>query len=426
MDRSQRLSPRTAVLREAAVTGLRNLFDALERLAGGLVTAVLALATATALLIVAVTGPLGIGLLLLPSVLKLVRTVADRERDRLSRWGVDVLHPYTRFPAGPVDSLRSMVHDPATRRDLAWLLAHASLGFLLGLLGVLLPVFAVRDLSFPLWWWLLPREDAGAAIGIPVNDWPAAFAVSLMGLGWGAVVFGLGPLIARAQSWPGRKLLGPPAGTDLTQRIAELTSTRAAGLHAHAVELRRIERSLHDGAQNRLVGVTVLIGAARRALQNDPARADAALERAQTITEEALAELRVVVRAILPPMIADRGLDGALEALAAACSVPCEVDVEPIGRCPASIESTAYFVVAEALTNVTRHSGAGRAEVAVRREGDRLVVLVHDDGRGGAHEAAGTGILGIRQRVEAHDGTVRVLSPEGGPTTITAELPCGL
>src|SRR5262249_25618061 len=157
----------------------------------------------------------------------------------------------------------------------------------------------------------------------------------------------------------------------------------------------RIERSLHDGTQNRLVAVTVLLGAARRALARDPAGADAILERAQSAAEQALAELRTVARGILPPVLADRGLDGALAALAAECAVPCRVEVATPGRCPASVEATAYFVVAEALTNISRHSQARRAAVAVTRVGDRLRLCVTDDGRGGADEHGGTGLAGI-------------------------------
>jgi signal transduction histidine kinase len=223
----------------------------------------------------------------------------------------------------------------------------------------------------------------------------------------------------------GRVLLAPPPGTDLSLRVAELTATRAAALDAHVTELRRIERALHDGTQNRLVAVTVLLGAARRSLERDPAAADAALERAQDAAEQALAELRTVARGILPPALADRGMAGALSGLAAACPVPCRVDVAVPVRCAASVEATAWFVVAEALTNVARHSGATRAAVTVRQAGGRLTVQVTDDGRGGADEAAGSGLSGIRRRVAAHDGVLTLTSPPGGPTTLDVELPCG-
>ncbi|MDH6618190.1 signal transduction histidine kinase [Streptomyces sp. SAI-135] len=171
--------------------------------------------------------------------------------------------------------------------------------------------------------------------------------------------------------------------------------------------------------------MTVLLGAARRMVARDPAGADELLERAQSAAEQALAELRTVSRSILPPVLADRGLAGALTGLAAQSAVPCTVDVEVPRRCAASVEATAYFVVAEALTNIAKHSGASGATVTVRAPGARLLLRVTDDGRGGADEHAGSGLSGIRRRVAAHDGTLRLTSPPGGPTILEAELPCG-
>jgi signal transduction histidine kinase len=192
----------------------------------------------------------------------------------------------------------------------------------------------------------------------------------------------------------------------------------------YATELRRIERRLHDGTQNRLAAVTVLLGGARRALNRDPCAADAMLGRAQDATEAALAELRAVVRSFQPPVLAGRGLPGALSALAASSPVACRVDAELPGRCAEEVEATAYFVVAEALANVARHSNARHATVVLRHRDDLLHVAVTDDGRGGARP--GAGLDGVRGRVEAVGGTFALTSPSGGPTTLTARLPCGL
>jgi signal transduction histidine kinase len=246
-----------------------------------------------------------------------------------------------------------------------------------------------------------------------------------MGLGWAVVSVTVVPAMARAQAWPGRRLLATDAGTDLLLRVAHLTATRAAALDAHTTELRRIERSLHDGTQNRLVAVNVLLGAARRAVARDPAAAVAILDRAQDAAEQALTELRGVVRSILPPVLTDRSLPDALTALVTTCPVPCRLDADVPGRSAASVEATMYFVVAETLTNIARHSGARRAEVLLRHQDDRLCVSITDDGRGGADEGGGSGIAGIRRRVEAHDGTFALASPAGGPTTLTASVPCG-
>ncbi|CAM5268861.1 hypothetical protein STENM223S_01005 [Streptomyces tendae] len=174
---------------------------------------------------------------------------------------------------------------------------HGTLGLLLGLLGLLLPVCAFRDTTFPLWWPLIPEDATTTSIGVgTAHSWLDALTATLLGVGWTAILLGLGPGMARLQAAPARRLLAAGPDTDLSLRVAELTATRAADLDAHATELRRIERSLHDGAQNRLVSVTVLLGAARRMVARDPAGADELLERAQSAAEQALAELRSVAR----------------------------------------------------------------------------------------------------------------------------------
>ncbi|MFF4122039.1 sensor histidine kinase [Microbispora rosea] len=399
----------------------RDLFDAFEHLVGGLGTALLALAGLAWLVLVALTCVIGLGLLLAPTVPRVVRSVAERERSRLSLWGPEIvgLGP---APAG----VRAALADRAVRRELCWLLVHATLGLFLGLAALTLVVDAVQDVTYPLWWRTLPVEDpAPTPVFWDVHDDADAWAVALLGVGLAVCFLALGKGMARLQAWPGRRLLAPTADMDLSLRVAHLSATRAAALDAHAAELRRIERSLHDGAQNRLVAVTVLLGAARRALSQNRPGAEDMLERAQETAEQALAELRTVVRGILPPVLADRGLADALAGLAANCAVPCRVDVDALGRCAASIEATAYFVSAEALTNISRHSRARHATVTVRREGGRLCLRIEDDGVGGADERHGSGLTGMRGRIEAHDGRLTLTSPPGGPTTIDVELPCG-
>ncbi|GGM88194.1 sensor histidine kinase [Dactylosporangium sucinum] len=400
---------------------VRAALDAVEHLAGGLATAVLALVALAALLVTAATCLAGVGLLLVPSALRVLRSVADRERARLSRWAAPLPS------AGPAPrTLRDAAGDPVVRREALWLGLHATAGLALGLVGVTLPLNVVRDGAFPLYWQYLPAGEATSSIGFPVvHNLPQSLVVTLIGAGWVAALLVLEPGLAWLQAWPGRRLLAPDPAADTALRIARLTATRAAALDAHAAELRRIERSLHDGTQNRLVAVTVLLGVARRALDRDPSSAAAALDRAQDAAEEALAELRAVVRGILPPVLADRSLPDALSALAAGCPVPCTVDVGPVGPCAASVEATAYHVVAEALTNVAKHSGASAAAVAVTSDGAVLRLRVTDDGTGGADERAGSGLAGIRGRAEAHDGTFTLASPAGGPTTLEVTLPCG-
>lgn len=394
--------------------------DALEHLVGGLATALLGLVVLLWLLVVLVLCPVGVGLRLLPSALRAVRVAADRERARLSRWGPDVLG------APPVPGAwRDAVHDPAVRREVGWLAVHGPVGLVLGLVGLSLPLSVVHDGTFPLWWRLVPEEARSPSMALwIVQTQPEALAVAPLGLGWAVLtVAGLTPL-ARLQALAGRRLLAPAPGADLALRVAELTATRAGALDAHVAELRRIERSLHDGTQNRVVAVTVLLGAARRALARDPASVDEMLERAQSAAEDALADLRAVARSILPPVLTDRSLSDALTGLASTSAVPCRLTVDLPDRCAAALEATAYLCVAEALTNAARHSGARSVDVAVRREGAMLAVRVRDDGTGGARESAGSGLAGIRRRAEAHDGTFRVTSPVGGPTTVEVLLPC--
>ncbi|MGJ6965991.1 sensor histidine kinase [Streptosporangium sp. G11] len=401
----------------------RTTLDAFEHLVGGLGTTVLAL---VALLLVAATALaclVGVGVLLVPAALRGLRAVADRERARLSRWGPEIIGPDP-VPAG----LRDALTDPTTRRELGWVVTHATLGLFLSLIGLTMSFSAVTNTTFPLWWRLLPPEEASSsAMGLwTVRDLPSALGVGLLGLGWIVVTMLLAPGMARLQAWPGRRLLSADPGTDLALRVAQLTATRAAALDAHAAELRRIERSLHDGTQNRIVAVSILLGAARRALARDPSGAEAILERAQDAAEQALAELRAVARSILPPVLTDRSLSDALTGLATTCPVSCRIEADIPDRCAASVEATAYFVVAEALTNIARHSHARHATVTVRRRDDRLHLQITDDGHGGADEHGGSGLVGIRRRTEAHDGTLMLTSPPGGPTTLDVSLPCGL
>ncbi|MFB4286439.1 sensor domain-containing protein [Nonomuraea sp. ATR24] len=402
----------------------RATVDALERLVGGMGTGIVAmiallLLTATALLCL-----VGVGLLLVPAALRELREVADRERRRLSRWGPELTGPST-----TPSRLRDAATDRTVRRELGWLVIHAGFGGLLGLLALTLPLQALKVAALSLWWLLLsPEQPAVESWGWwTIRDVPSALGVALLIPVWIVLTMIAAPGLARLQAWPGRRLLrhAPGSATDLTSRVAELTATRAAALDAHATELRRIERSLHDGTQNRLVAVNVLLGAARRALERDPSTAGEPLVRAQDAVRQSLDELRGVVRSILPPVLIDQSLADALTGLAATSPVPCTVAVDLPAKAAASVEATVYFLVAEALTNTAKHGRARHVAVEARRVGDRLQVRITDDGRGGADERHGSGLRGIRGRVEAHDGTFTLDSPPGGPTVLAVTLPCG-
>ena len=221
-----------------------------------------------------------------------------------------------------------------------------------------------------------------------------------------------------------RWLLGPGRRARLAARIGELETSRAGVVDAAETERRRIERDLHDGAQQRLVSLAMELGRARAKFASDPHAAEAIVGQAHEQAKEALTELRNLVRGVHPPVLSDRGLDAALSGLAALSPVPVTVQVDLPKRPSASVEAIAYFVVAEALTNVAKHAKASRARVIVTRSGDLLNVAISDDGAGGA-SPAGQGLSGLAARVAGIDGRLLVTSPDGGPTVIEAVLPCG-
>jgi len=213
----------------------------------------------------------------------------------------------------------------------------------------------------------------------------------------------------------------------LRQDVARLRGSRSAALELEASELRRIERDLHDGAQQRLVALAIDLGMAEDRIDADPAQAKTLVAQAREQARLALAEIRDLVRGTAPAILVDRGLAAALGSLAGGCPVPTVLDSDLVvgERLSPIAERTAYFVVAESLANVAKHSGATRCDVSLRREAARLVVEVRDDGAGGATVTPGGGLAGLRDRAEALDGSLEVSSPPGGPTVVHVELPTG-
>ena len=220
-----------------------------------------------------------------------------------------------------------------------------------------------------------------------------------------------------------RALLGPSRTQELEHQVEHLTETRTGAVDAADAERRRLERDLHDGTQQRLVALAMNLGLAR--LQARTAeQAHEALAEAHEDAKAALAELRNLVRGLHPAVLEDRGLDAALSGVAARLPIPVRLTVDLPRRPPATIEAVAYFVVSESLTNITKHAQASQAEVVVQRAGDRLHIIVSDDGAGGADPARGTGLAGLAKRAASVDGTFEIASPPGGPTLITVDLPC--
>ncbi|RCV51204.1 histidine kinase [Marinitenerispora sediminis] len=309
-------------------------------------------------------------------------------------------------------------------RELRWTGMNAVAGLPLGL-AVLVPALgAAICVTIPLWWWTLPPGIALTPALYPVDSWPAALAAPVAGLGHLALLGYLAPRLSGLHARLAHRALTSTREARLSARLAEVTTSRTEALEAHGAELRRIERDLHDGTQNRLVAVRMHLGIVERVIDPGQTRALELVRVAQGAAEEALAELREVVRSIYPPILADRGLGSAVASLAARSAVPCRVEAGDLAGIPAAVEATAYFAVAECLTNVAKHGGASRAWVRISADGRTLRVEVGDDGAGGADERAGTGLAGIRRRVAAFDGSTEVASPPGGPTTIRVELPC--
>jgi signal transduction histidine kinase len=226
---------------------------------------------------------------------------------------------------------------------------------------------------------------------------------------------------AGARAALARALLAPRE-TDLGERLVEVTRSRARLVDAFEIERRRIERDLHDGAQQRLVALNMHLGLARlEAPAGSPLSEQ--LTRAHELAKQALTELRELIRGVHPQVLADRGLVAAVEDVAGRSPVPVDVDIRLPGRLPRPVEVTAYFVVVEALANVAKHSGATRATVRASIVEERVRLRVEDDGTGGADPDAGTGLAGVVDRVAAVDGTVALSSPPGGPTVLQVEFP---
>jgi signal transduction histidine kinase len=319
-----------------------------------------------------------------------------------------------------------VVRDAATWRDLAWLLLLLPLG-LAGAAGVLAAMVDLATIVAPVWLWAVPNPYLPPVVDWLFNTVPGRFVLTVIGLALAPVAWSLVTWLARLQARVAASLLESGPRQRLARRARELAVTRRRVVDAQAAELRRIERDLHDGAQARIVaaGMTLALADRKMRTSGQPASSDisADVRTARRQLDEALAELRRLVRGIHPPILTDRGLVAALAALAGDAPLPVRVEADELGDLPAAVESAAYFVAAEALANVVKHAEAHTCAVTLFRAGDVLTVVIRDDGLGGA-DAAGSGLDGLRRRVEALDGVLSVTSPVGGPTLIHAELPC--
>ncbi len=253
---------------------------------------------------------------------------------------------------------------------------------------------------------------------IPTDIYLTACGIALLAVApWlTAAVVAMDTRVARA-------LLGPSRAEELEYRVQRLAQTRAGVVDAADAERRRLERDLHDGTQQRLVSLAMRLGMAR-AEHPGAVQANQVIAEAHEEAKAALLELRHLVRGLHPAVLEDRGLDAALSGVAARLPIPVRLTVDVPRRPPPTIEAVAYFVVSEGLTNITKHAQASQAEVFVQRANDRLHIIVSDDGVGGADPAGGTGLAGLANRAASVDGTLEIVSPPGGPTLLTVDLPC--
>jgi signal transduction histidine kinase len=377
----------------------------------------------------------GVGVVLLGVAIEGCRLIARIERRRAFA-GEPVrplAHPYRPLRGSFRDILRAEFGDESRWRDVLYVAVNLPLSLLEVAVVASVWVLALTIVTTPLWY------DAAETAALPwfLGPWADHDALSvstrtLLGLALLPVAASISQLVIALHRGVVRGLLCTSESRELRRQVETLRESRSAVLDVEATELHRIERDLHDGAQQRLVMLTIDLGLASERIDEDPAAAKALILEGQAEARQALAEIRDLVRGIAPSILLDRGLIAALQSIAGRGPVPTviESDLAASERLPAATERAAYFVVTEALANVAKHSGARRCTVRchrddAREDGPRLVVEVSDDGRGGATIEPGGGLAGLSSRVAGVDGTFAVSSPPGGPTVVRAEIPIG-
>jgi len=370
-----------------------------------------------------------IGIPLLGVMLRLAGWFAQAERARFAflfgaripAWPAAGSAGRAGYRWGVIPDWRMFTQAP-TWAELGYTLARLPISAVTASISIAAWALGLVMVTLPIYSWALP--SGGATIGDTVLNGPELAACVILGCAVLLAAPQLTRSLAEADAAISRLLLGPRR--DLAARVTELERSRERVVDAAEAERRRIERDLHDGAQQRLVALAMELGRAKAKFADDLDTARELVDQAHVQAKEALTELRNLVRGVHPPVLTDRGLDAALSGLAALCPVPVDVHVDMPVRPKSSVEAVAYFVVAEALTNVAKHSRASHAKVVVEGHGypGTLTVMISDDGIGGA-DISSPGLSGLADRVSGVDGRLSVESPAGGPTIIAAELPCG-
>jgi signal transduction histidine kinase len=355
-----------------------------------------------------------------------VRGFGRFERSRLDALlGVSIADPHGPLPEGSwIRRILARVRSGSRWREIAYFLLALPIGALQFAVATALWCGTLALIALPLYVGSLPGDTAEFGL-FDISSGAGAFAMCVVGLvSLGVLAPWVTLAMADVDAVLARKLIGPSRDTLLARQVRQVEARRVAAVDSAEAERRRIERDLHDGAQQRLVALAMDLGRAREHFEHDPAQAQQLVAEAHEEAKAALVELRDLVRGFNPAILQDRGLDAALSAVVARAPIPVGLDVDVTPRPAAAVESTAYFIVAEALANVAKHSHATGARVTIARRGDRLVIDVTDNGTGGAEPSRGTGLRGLAERVEALGGWMQVLSPPGGPTTVLVELPC--
>ncbi|GAA4545297.1 sensor histidine kinase [Amycolatopsis samaneae] len=363
----------------------------------------------------------GVGLLLVNVVIAIPLAAVERRRLRLvDREPVHSPHPCL-SGTGVQHWLWTRLREAATWREFSYAVAFTivlpfiDLGVMV-LVAVLLyiPVAPLAELFL---------DTGSLKFGLPITSVTGKILAALASVALVPPVAYLISVVAAGQAEFARMLLGPK-GVELSSQVHELTRSRTRLVDAFEAERRRIERDLHDGAQQRLVTLIMTLGVAELELAAADGEGPRLVGTARREAEGVLAELRELIRGIHPQVLTDRGIVEAVMELADRCPIPVSVDITLSERLKPGIEAVAYFAVSEALANVVKHSQAERVRVAGRRDGDRLALTISDDGVGGADPTAGSGLQGLADRVAVVGGRLTLISPYGGPTHLLVELPC--
>ena len=356
----------------------------------------------------------GIGILFIAAGIESSRVVAWVERWRVFVGEPDKprAHPYRPFRGGIVEIVRAEFADEARWRDVLYVAVDLPLTIIESTVVGVAWALALSALTLPIWF--EPRASL-----------PPIWLASVAGVLLLFVAASLSQIVIRLHRQVVAGLLCTSESRALRREVETLRQSRSAVIDVEASELSRIERDLHDGAQQRLVMLSIDLGLASERIDTDPEGAKELMRSSQEQAREALAEIRQLVRGIAPSILLDRGLVPAIESVTGRGPIRTSIrsELAPGTRLSAAVERTAYFVASEALANVAKHSGGSNCEVRVRLEGDQLVVEIWDDGKGGAIVAPGGGLAGLASRVAGVDGTLTVTSPSGGPTLIRAAIP---